>query len=85
MPPEQRPALPHTTNATAAAVSVPLLFAALMAKAHRHKPRLTTAVTTTQTTTGHHQHTVQPGRAADRGQEIGLACFWGSRAARGGR
>jgi hypothetical protein len=40
----------------------------------RHE--LTTAATTTQTTTGRQQHTVKPGRGADRGPEARVSCFW---------
>src|SRR6185437_12934275 len=41
-------------------------------------PLLTTAVTTTQTTTRHQQHSVDSGRGADRGAERTVACPLGS-------
>jgi hypothetical protein len=39
--------------------------------------QLTTAVTTTQTTTWHQQHSVGPGRGADRGVESRLRAYGG--------
>ena len=52
--------------------------AAALCAAFRPGGELTTAVTTTQTTTGHRQHRAKPGRSADRGLESGVACSWGS-------